>query len=63
MSMKDLLVTFKGSDPLMFKLDNMDGEKILTSSGFWVNATNDFVNAMKSNFGEYIEVGIKSLDS
>lgn len=63
MSMKDLLVTFKGSDPLMFKLDNMDGEKILTSSGFWVNATNDFVNAMKANFGEYIEVGIKSLDS
>lgn len=63
MSLKDLLVTFKGSDPLMFKLDNMDGEKILTSSGFWVNATNDFVNAMKSNFGEYIEVGIKSLDS
>lgn len=62
-SMKDAMLNYKGSDPLMFKLDNMDGEKILTGSGFWVNATNDFVNGMKSHFGEFVEVGVKSLDS
>jgi len=62
-SMKDLMINFKGTDPLMFKLDNQDGEKILTGSGFWVNATNDLVGAVKSNFGEFVEVGIKSLDN
>ena len=61
--MKDAMLNYKGSDPLMFKLDNMDGEKILTGSGFWVNATNDFVNGMKSHFGEFVDVGVKSLDS
>ena len=47
----------------MFKLDNMDGEKILTGSGFWVNSTNDLTNAINSNFGEFVTTSIKSLDN
>ena len=62
-SIKDTILQFKGSDPLMFKLDNMDGEKILTGSGFWVNSTNDLTNAINSNFGEFVTTSIKSLDN
>ncbi len=61
--MKDVMLQHKGSDPIMFKLDNQAGEKILASSGFWVQATNDLVNSLKANYGEFVEVGINSLDN
>ena len=63
MSLKDTVLRFKGSDPLLFKLDNMDGEKILAGSGFWVNANNDLVNTVVSNYDEFVDIGIKSLDN
>jgi hypothetical protein len=63
-SIKDLLCKSSGSDPVMFKLNDIDGEtKILTSSIFWVNCTNDLVHAVEKNFGDKVGVSIKSIDS
>ena len=64
-AMKDYMAQFKGSDPLIIKLkDKVSGEdvKILCSSSFWVNATNEFVNSVKNTYKDSVEIGIKSLD-
>lgn len=58
---KDILAGFKGSDPVLFKIP-ATGNKILTSSAFWVNASNDLMRIINKNFSEKIEVSIKSMD-
>ena len=61
--LKQILCKYKGSDPVMFKMSDLTGEtKILTSSMFWVNASNELVNALNRGFGERVEVAIKSMD-
>ena len=62
-ALKDDLVSFKGSDPVLLKLDN-DGEevKLLSSSVFWVDAKNDFAHTISSKYKDKIEVEIKSLE-
>ena len=63
MLLKQMLCKFKGSDPVMLKLQDLTGEsKILTSSMFWVNASNDLVSTLNKGFGDRIEVSIKSMD-
>lgn len=63
MLLKQTLCKFKGSDPVMLKLQDLTGEsKILTSSMFWVNASNDLVSILNKGFGDRIEVSIKSMD-
>jgi len=63
MLLKQMLCKFKGSDPVMFKMEDLTGEsKILTSSMFWVNTTNDLVNAVNNKFGEKVAVSVRSMD-
>ena len=58
-----MLCKYKGSDPVMLKLPDLTGEsKVLTSSMFWVNASNDLVNTLSKGFGSRIAVSIKSMD-
>ena len=48
----------------MLKLPDLTGDvKILASSMFWVNSSNDLVNTLKHKFGERIGISIKSMDS
>lgn len=62
--LKQMLCQHNGSDPVMLKIKDLTGEvKILTSSIFWVNSSNDLVNHLKKGFGEKIEISIKSMDT
>ncbi len=62
--LKDLIVHYKGSDPLVIKVKSPDsGEvRILCASNFWVNAANDFLHAIQNNYGSKINVSVSSLD-
>ncbi len=62
--LKNKLCEHKGSDPVMLKVANgEDDAKILTSSIFWVNASNDLVNTLNKTFEDRISIDIKSMDS
>lgn len=62
--LKQMLCQHNGSDPVMLKLQDLTGEvKILTSSMFWVNSSNDLVNNLKKGFGEKVEISVKSMDT
>ena len=62
-ALKQMLCQYSGSDPVMLKLPDLTGPvKILTSSMFWVNSSNDLRNTLKRNFGEKIGVSIRSMD-
>jgi DNA polymerase-3 subunit alpha len=61
--LKQTLCNFSGSDPVMLKLNDLTGPvKILTSSIFWVNSSNDLVNALNKGFGKKVNISIKSMD-
>lgn len=62
--LKDLIVHYKGSDPLVIKTKSPEaGEvRILCASNFWVNAANEFSYAVKNNYNNKIEVSVTSLD-
>lgn len=63
-ALKDILVAHTGSDPVIIKVSSgEDDVKIISSSIFWVNSSNDLVNSLKKNFNKKIEVNIKSLDN
>lgn len=62
-ALKDVLVAHTGSDPVIIKVaSNDEAVKIISSSIFWVNASNDLVNKIKKNFGDKVNVSIKSID-
>lgn len=61
MGVKDILANFHGSDPVIFKVPETN-DKILASSVFWVNATNDLKHVLDKNFSDKLEVLIKSVD-
>lgn len=64
MLMKQMLCKHSGSDPVMLKLPDLTGEvKILTSSMFWVNSSNDLVNTLNKGFGDRVAISIKSMDT
>ena len=58
---KDILAKFQGSDPVLFKIPETN-DKILTSSTFWVSATNDLKSAIDKHFSDKLAVSIKSMD-
>ncbi len=62
---KNILAKHHGDDPVMIKLPPIDGysTKIMTSSMFWVNSTNDLVNQMKQVFPDKVDIKIDSLDA
>ena len=61
-AIKDLLANYKGTDPLVIKADN-NGEftKVLASSNFWVNTSNDLMHSLEKNFTDIIQVNVNSL--
>ncbi len=63
-ALKDILVAHTGSDPVIIKVSN-DGDsvKIISSSIFWVNSSNELVTTIKKNFSNKVGVNIKSLDN
>lgn len=62
--LKQMLCKHNGSDPVMLKLKDLTGDvKILTSSIFWVNSSNDLVNSLKKGFGNKVDISIKSMDT
>ena len=61
--LKQMLCKYNGSDPVMLKLPDLTGEvKILASSIFWVNSSNDLVNALNKGFGQKVDISVKSMD-
>ncbi len=62
--LKQMLCQYSGSDPVMLKLQDFTGEvKILASSIFWVNSSNDLVNSINKSFGDKVGISIKSMDT
>jgi len=62
-AIKDVLANFKGSDPLVFVTkDSGNEQKILASSNFWLNASNDLIQNIEKNFGQYLAVTVNSLE-
>ena len=62
--LKQMLCKYNGSDPVMLKLPDLTGEvKILASSIFWVNSSNDLVNALNKGFGQKVDISVKSMDT
>lgn len=63
MGLKDLLLKYKGSDPVIFNMTNGDNNvKILTSHKYWVQACNDVTYAVQNQFGNVFKINISSLD-
>lgn len=66
-ALKDTLLRYKGSDPVIFKIVQNNGTqndkpvKVLTSSMFWVSASNDMSSELKQNF-QGVKVLINSMD-
>ena len=62
--LKNILCQHSGSDPVMFKLKDLDEDvKILTASIFWVESTNDLVNQLKKQFPNRLEIDVSSMDT
>ena len=62
--LKNILCQYSGSDPVTFKLKDFDNDvKILTSSLFWVNSSNDLINKLNKAFSERIKIDVRSMDS
>lgn len=62
--LKNILCEFKGSDPVMLKVNDIDGSaKILSASMFWVDTSNDLVNKVTNAFKDRVAINIRSLDS
>ena len=61
---KNILAKHHGEDPVMIKLPENNGysTRIMTSSMFWVNTSNDLVNNLKQVFPTKLDVKIDSLD-
>lgn len=62
-AIKDLLIKNKGSDPVIFNIDEEDSKvKILVASNYWIRANNDIKNIINKQFGPKISLYINSLD-
>ena len=62
--LKNLLCEHAGSDPVTFKIKDLDGEvKVLTSSLFWVSTSNELINRLNKAFSERIDIDVRSMDS
>jgi len=63
-ALKDILFKYNGSDPVIIKVSSGDDDvKIISSSIFWVNSSNDLVSTIKKNFPKKVGVSVKSLDN
>lgn len=63
-ALKDILVKHNGSDPVIIKVSSGDDDvKIISSSIFWVNSSNELVNSLTKNFKGKVAVDVNSLDN
>ena len=63
-ALKDILFKHNGSDPVIIKVSSGDDDvKIISSSIFWVNSSNELVSTIKKNFPKKVGVSLKSLDN
>lgn len=63
-ALKDVLVRHTGSDPVIIKVSSgEDNVRIISSSIFWVNSSNELVSMIKKNFPGKVAIGVKSLDN
>lgn len=63
-ALKDILVKHNGSDPVIIKVSSgEDDVKIISSSIFWVNSSNDLINSLTKNFPQKVAVDVNSLDN
>lgn len=61
--LKNILCQYSGSDPVTFKIKDFDNDvKVLTSSLFWVNSSNDLINKLNKAFPERIAIDVRSMD-
>ena len=56
-----LVQSSKAASPILVKEEGKE-VKILSDSHFWVEASNELVHAVSSNFAQKVDIGIKSLD-
>ncbi len=62
--LKNILCQYSGSDPVTFKIKDFDNDvKVLTSSLFWVNSSNDLINKLNKAFPERLAIDVRSMDS
>lgn len=62
-ALKDILVKHNGSDPVIIKVSSDEEPvKVISSSLFWVNSSNDLINNINKNFPKKVAVSVKSLD-
>lgn len=62
-ALKDILFKYNGSDPVVIKVSSGDDDvKVISSSIFWVNSSNELVNTIKKHFGKKVVASIKSID-
>ncbi|MCQ2957610.1 MAG: DNA polymerase III subunit alpha [Candidatus Gastranaerophilales bacterium] len=59
-ALRETILKYKGSDPVIF---NVKGKRILANPALWVNVTNDFLDDIKKNFGNDIDINANSLDA
>lgn len=63
-ALKDVLVRHNGSDPVIIKVSSgEDDVRIISSSIFWVNSSNELVTSLKKNFPGKVGININSLDN
>ena len=63
-AIKDVLANHRGTDPLVFETKDEYGNssKILASANFWINTSNDLINGIDREFGEYVSMDVNSLE-
>ena len=62
--LKQILTEHNGSDPVLLKYKEDDEwVKILTSSIFWVNTSNELINKIEKQFKDVLRIDVKSLDN
>lgn len=62
-ALKDILVRHNGSDPVILKISSgEDNTRIITSSLFWVNSSNELVKSIKNFLPEKVGISVKSID-
>lgn len=60
---KNILNRFAGSDPVIFRLNEEDDcLKVLSSSNYWVNSSNELVHSLENQFKGRLSVNVHSLD-
>ncbi|MDD3593221.1 MAG: DNA polymerase III subunit alpha [Candidatus Gastranaerophilales bacterium] len=61
-ALKDDLIKYKGSDPLIITVKEDSPVKILANNGFWLNTSNDLINTINKKYDGMVKLSARSLD-